>query len=100
MSLEANLEFVNIAPPSDFGERSVSDRYDPEAIPTLITNASIWTGNHGGKEVILKGEIFLDKGIVKYVGDRTPASLVASNRLVAHSVVDDQPDINRIFLST
>jgi hypothetical protein len=67
-------------PPSNFGERVESDRYEPGALPTLITNATIWTGNKSGREVILGGEIFLDKGIIKYVGDRAPDGLVSNNR--------------------
>lgn len=70
-------------PPDNFAERTESDRYDTDALPTLITNATIWTGNKGGNEVILKGEIFLDKGIIKYVGDRAPASLVSGNKCVS-----------------
>lgn len=67
-------------PPSNFADRRESDRYEPDTLPTLITNATIWTGNKSGKEVILKGEIFMDRGIIKYVGDRAPDGLVSDNR--------------------
>lgn len=80
ITVDADSRLVDEGPPSNFGERTVSDRYDPDAIATLITNATIWTGNNGGKEVILKGELYLEKGIVKYVGDRAPASLVSNPR--------------------
>ncbi|KAF8305035.1 hypothetical protein DL93DRAFT_2233252 [Clavulina sp. PMI_390] len=52
-------------PPSDFADRSVSDRYDSDSIPTHITNATIWTGNDNGNEVIRGGELFLLNGLVK-----------------------------------
>lgn len=63
-------------PPTNFGERVESDRYERGTLPTLITNATIWTGDKSGEEVISGGEIFLDKGVVKYVGDRAPEALV------------------------
>lgn len=68
------------AVPSNFGDRVESDRYDTTASPTLITNATIWTGNKSGREVMSGGEIFIDKGIIKYVGDRAPVRLVNSDR--------------------
>ncbi len=36
--------------------------------PTLIKNATIWTGGHNGTEVIF-GDLLLDGGIIKAVGD-------------------------------
>lgn len=55
------------APPKDFHNRTVSDRFVPGTRPVLIRNATIWTGNIDGHEVI-KGDILLDKGIIKQVG--------------------------------
>ena len=54
-------------PPSDFLVREASDRFEPGTRPTLIKNASIWTGTHNGTDVVY-GDIFLDKGIVKAIG--------------------------------
>ncbi|KAF8322076.1 hypothetical protein DL93DRAFT_2071836 [Clavulina sp. PMI_390] len=68
-------------PPKDFGERTVSDRFEPAAVPTLITNATIWTGNNNGTEVIHGGEIFLEGGLIKYVGDRVPSHFTTNNRV-------------------
>ncbi|KAI0307234.1 hypothetical protein B0F90DRAFT_1686479 [Multifurca ochricompacta] len=54
-------------PPSNFLERTVSDRFEEGTPATLIRNATIWTGEKNGSEVIY-GDILLDKGIVKAVG--------------------------------
>ncbi|KAJ4472839.1 carbohydrate esterase family 9 protein [Lentinula edodes] len=55
-------------PPSDFGSRKESDRYVPATNPTLIKNATIWTGNVQGLEIIL-GDLLLDKGMIQAVGE-------------------------------
>lgn len=54
-------------PPVDFVHRTTSDRFDVGTKPVLIRNATIWTGQLNGLEII-KGDIFLDKGIIKEVG--------------------------------
>jgi len=36
-------------PPSNFHERTQSDRYEAGTPPTLIKNATIWTGNADGQ---------------------------------------------------
>ncbi|KZT28940.1 carbohydrate esterase family 9 protein [Neolentinus lepideus HHB14362 ss-1] len=62
------------APPSDFNARTESDRFVEGTPPTLIRNATIWTGRSNGLE-ILHGDILLDKGLIKAVG-RVKESLV------------------------
>uniref|UniRef100_A0A8H8CNE4 Amidohydrolase-related domain-containing protein n=1 Tax=Psilocybe cubensis TaxID=181762 RepID=A0A8H8CNE4_PSICU len=59
--------YVLPGPPSDFHERTQSDRYVVGTPPTLIRNATIWTGGDSGHEVIM-GDILIDKGIIKQVG--------------------------------
>ncbi|GLB33967.1 putative amidohydrolase [Lyophyllum shimeji] len=54
-------------PPQDFHSREVSDRYEPGTNATLIKNAMIFTGEKNGS-VVIHGNIFLDKGIVKSIG--------------------------------
>ncbi|TFY76655.1 hypothetical protein EWM64_g7357 [Hericium alpestre] len=54
-------------PPAGFRERKESDRYEPGTKPTLIRNATIWTGARDGTEVIY-GDVLLDKGIIKALG--------------------------------
>ncbi|OCH88874.1 carbohydrate esterase family 9 protein [Obba rivulosa] len=58
---------VKPGPPPDFNLRKESDRFVPGTRPTLIRNATIWTGRVDGLEV-LKGDILLDKGLIKEVG--------------------------------
>ncbi|KAI0312575.1 carbohydrate esterase family 9 protein [Amylostereum chailletii] len=55
-------------PLSGFHERPISDRFEPGTKPTWIKNATIWTGRVQGLEVI-HGDIFLDGGVIKAVGD-------------------------------
>jgi hypothetical protein len=60
-------------PPSNFLERKVSDRFEEGTPATIIRNATIWTGEKNGTEIIY-GDLLLDKGIVQAVGQvpRTP----------------------------
>ncbi|KAJ4486448.1 carbohydrate esterase family 9 protein [Lentinula lateritia] len=55
-------------PPQDFDSRKESDRYVLGTNPTLIKNATIWTGNVKGLEIIL-GDLLLDKGMIQAVGE-------------------------------
>lgn len=64
-------------PSPDFHKRASSDRFVSGTRPTLIQNASIWTGAKGGTEIV-EGDILLDRGIVKAVGD-IPASLLGND---------------------
>jgi len=60
-------------PPSNFLERDVSDRFEDGTPATIIRNATIWTGEKNGTEIIY-GDLLLDKGIIQGVGQvsRTP----------------------------
>ncbi|KAK0452688.1 carbohydrate esterase family 9 protein [Armillaria borealis] len=55
-------------PPPEFASRLQSDRYVQSTQPTLLKNATIWTGRVSGFEVV-RGDLLMDKGIVKKVGD-------------------------------
>lgn len=61
-------------PPKNFHDRTVSDRFEPGTPPTLINNATIWTGRVSGYEVV-KGSVLIDKGIIQAIGDIEPAYL-------------------------
>ncbi|KAJ7698627.1 carbohydrate esterase family 9 protein [Mycena rosella] len=63
-------------PPNDFHARTQSDRFVPGTKPTLIRNASIWTGLDSGNEVVY-GDVLIDKGLVKKVGSVNLAMLNA-----------------------
>ncbi|KAL0956530.1 hypothetical protein HGRIS_002671 [Hohenbuehelia grisea] len=55
------------APPPDFNKRTTSDRYEAGTPPVLIKNATVWTGRVSGLEII-KGDVLLDKGLIKAIG--------------------------------
>jgi len=59
------------APPAEFSSRTQSDRYEPGTKSVLIRNASIWTGLDNGEDVV-HGDILLENGLIKSVGDPGP----------------------------
>ncbi|KAI0746218.1 composite domain of metallo-dependent hydrolase [Daedaleopsis nitida] len=65
---------VKPGPPPDFNTRTSSDRFVVGTKPTLITNATIWTGNVDGLEVV-NGDVLLDNGLIKKVGVIEPEVL-------------------------
>lgn len=67
---------IKPGPPPSFGERTTSDRFELGTKPFLIRNATLWTGNNQGREVI-KGDLLLDGAIVKAVGRVEPSMLAA-----------------------
>ena len=54
-------------PPSNFHQRSHSDRWVHGTPPVLFKNATIWTGRVSGKEVVT-GDLLIDKGLIKKIG--------------------------------
>ncbi|KAF5363169.1 hypothetical protein D9758_008331 [Tetrapyrgos nigripes] len=62
----ANLHTLP-GPPSGFYSRKQSDRFEAGTRPVLIKNATIWTGERNGTEVI-HGDLLLDKGIIRALG--------------------------------
>lgn len=78
-AIQARCRSLNTkpGPPSNFYDRSVSDRFVHGTRPVLITNATIWTGRVQGLE-ILKGDIYIDGGILKSIG-RIDHSLLGNN---------------------
>lgn len=65
---KCNMLHAKPGPPSNFHQRTKSDRFAEGTRATLIRNASIWTGDHE----ITQGDILLDKGIIKFVGHASP----------------------------
>ena len=59
-------------PPANFRVRSQSDRFSPEAKPTLIRNATIWTSGNNGTEVI-HGDLLLLGGLIRAIGAVSPS---------------------------
>ena len=65
---------MQAGPSQDFYSRSHSDRFEEGTRPVLVKNGKIWTGRRNGTEVI-HGDILMDKGIVKSIGDLRGVSL-------------------------
>lgn len=61
-------------PPADFAARTRSDRFQQGTKPVLIRNATLWTGRVQGLEVV-RGDLFLDQGLIKAVGHVGPEVL-------------------------
>ncbi|TDL19418.1 carbohydrate esterase family 9 protein [Rickenella mellea] len=59
---------VKPTPHRDFYARTESDRYVPGTLPVLISNATIWTGNHDGRESV-RGHVLMARGLIKWVGE-------------------------------
>lgn len=72
---------ITPAPPSNFYSRSESDRFVPGTRPTLIKNATIWTGRVYGHEIVV-GDLLLDKGIIKEVGEIKPSVVQSYKKLL------------------
>lgn len=54
-------------PPPNFHSRTRSDRYEPGSPPIVIRNATLWTGNDNGTEVLKSMDVFLNKGIISNI---------------------------------
>ncbi|KAI0374295.1 composite domain of metallo-dependent hydrolase [Pilatotrama ljubarskyi] len=80
---KCHLLSVKPGPPPDFHTRTHSDRFVAGTQPTLITNATIWTGRDNGLEVV-HGDILLHGGIIRRVGH------------LQQSALDDYADLTRI----
>lgn len=72
-------------PLPDFHQRTQNDRFENITPPTLIQNATIWTGRQNGTEVI-KGDLLLDRGLIISVGQIPLSSLqVLGSNLVIYN---------------
>jgi hypothetical protein len=69
------------APPSNFHQRTHSDRFAHGTPPTLFRNASIWTGRNSGNEVVA-GDLLIDKGLIKAIGHIEDTTLAEYEDLV------------------
>lgn len=72
-------------PPDDFLLRSQSDRFVKGTPPTLLRNASVWTGDPAGYE-LRDVDILLDKGIIMFVGQAHQGVLHGYSNLVTVDV--------------
>ena len=81
-------------PPSDFYARNQSDRFQPGTHSVLIRNATIWTGELDGKEVLL-GDVFLDRGIIQIVHASTSSHMAEGDSTVIDAQGYDMVDYSR-----
>jgi hypothetical protein len=79
---------LSAGPPTGFHNRPQSDRFVPGTKPTLLHNARIWTGEDNGTQ-ILPGDIFIDKGIIKGVGNVNLSTFgLEINAMIARGELD------------
>lgn len=79
---------VKPGPTEEFYRRTESDRFVSGTKPTLIMNATIWTGNEDGTEV-LTGDVLLDRGLIKWVGvDSSLSTLLRRLKGIEIDVID------------
>ncbi|GAA5942389.1 uncharacterized protein JCM15063_006228 [Sporobolomyces koalae] len=55
--------------PDDFYKRQTSDRFVPGARPILIRNASVWTGQYDGNEILYNHDVLLDQGLIVEINE-------------------------------
>ena len=64
-------EIIKRPPPSHkhaTGERKVSDRFVEGTKAVWLRNATVWTGEQGGEEVLYETDVLLDGGVVRKIG--------------------------------
>ncbi|KAN0063758.1 hypothetical protein ACQY0O_003808 [Thecaphora frezii] len=54
-------------PPAGFHSRTVSDRFEQGTRDLLIRNATIWTGEDNGHEVLHHYDVLVSKGLIKAI---------------------------------
>ncbi|TNY18704.1 carbohydrate esterase family 9 protein [Rhodotorula diobovata] len=55
--------------PESFWQRRENDRFAAGTSPTLIRNATVWTGEDDGKQVLYNHDVLLDRGLVVKIGE-------------------------------
>lgn len=64
-------EIINRPPPNHkhaTGDRKYSDRFVEGTKPVWLRNATVWTGEKGGEEVLYGVDLLLDGGVVRKIG--------------------------------
>lgn len=56
-----------VGPPADFHKRTRSDRAESDLQDVVIRNATLWTGNDQGHEVLSGYDVLLSQGIIKRI---------------------------------
>ncbi|KAL1409547.1 hypothetical protein Q8F55_003531 [Vanrija albida] len=64
-------EIIGRPPPNPApatSERTTSDRFVPGTGAVWLKNATVWTGNNQGKEVLYGADVLLDGGVIRRIG--------------------------------
>ncbi|BGO98128.1 hypothetical protein NBRC10513v2_001345 [Rhodotorula toruloides] len=61
--------------PESHWTRKESDRFQPGTKPTLVRNATIWTGKDDGKEILYNTDVLLDRGLIVKIGENLEGGL-------------------------
>lgn len=73
---------VTPGPAKDFNRRTKSDRFVKGTPPTLLKNATIWTGRASGIDIV-RGDLLLDGGLIKAIGHIKEETLNVYSNLVS-----------------
>jgi hypothetical protein len=49
-------------------KRKVNDRFVDGTKSVWLRNATVWTGEHGGEEVLYEQDVLLDGGVIRKIG--------------------------------
>lgn len=97
--------------------RTKSDRYVQGTKDTWLRNATVWTGNKGGEEIIYGADVYLSGGVIKYIGHPKNETMVGFKKdaekvdlkgawvtpgivdMHSHMGVDASPGLRGMFLS-
>ncbi|GAA6033304.1 hypothetical protein JCM8097_006683 [Rhodosporidiobolus ruineniae] len=75
--------------PDSHWNRTASDRFVPGTTASLIRNATVWTGEHDGKEILYNTDVLLDRGVVVKIGENLSFESLLSPELVGEAKVID-----------
>ncbi|CBQ70126.1 conserved hypothetical protein [Sporisorium reilianum SRZ2] len=74
-----------VGPPADFHKRTRSDRAEKNLQDVVIRNATLWTGDDRGHEVLYERDLLLSQGIIKRIG-RTEHNEFLSDAIKAPAI--------------
>ncbi|KAJ9476056.1 Carbohydrate esterase [Pseudozyma hubeiensis] len=77
-----------VGPPKDFHQRKRSERAEPNLQDVVIRNATLWTGNQHGHEVLTERDVLLSNGIIKRIAHTRENEFLA---------LDDKSDKTKVI---
>lgn len=64
-------EIIQRPPPNHkpaTAKRTINDRFVPGTKPVWLRNATVWTGEEGGEQVLYNTDVLLDGGVIRKIG--------------------------------